>query len=141
MYRRPLLRLGRGIQSCTLYCSRVVGWVFVVVVMGVVDRVVCLSLLLMKSLSTASHFELSAAVVSQVVPLLVDGVQSANFVVFGNHPCLLPIKPALSEDPPRDSIHCQLVVSFVRCSYHVVSSLLDRRWCCSLRRGCFLGAR
>ena len=31
-------------------------------------------------------------------------------------PCLLPVKPALPEDPRRDSVHCQLVVSFVRSS-------------------------
>ena len=44
-------------------CSRVIGWVVVVVVMG-------LSLLLMKSLSIASQFELSSAVVSQVMSLV-----------------------------------------------------------------------
>ena len=38
------------------------SWVVVVVVIGVVGRVGCLSLLLMKSLSTAAQFELSSAV-------------------------------------------------------------------------------
>ena len=46
------------------------GWVVVVLVIGVVGRVGCLSLLLMKSLSIASHFEPSCAVVSQVASLL-----------------------------------------------------------------------
>ena len=50
--------------------SCVVGWVVVVVVIGVVGRAGCLSLLLMKSLSIASHFELSSAVVNQVMSLV-----------------------------------------------------------------------
>ena len=105
----------------------------------------------MESLPIASYFELSSAVVRQVVSLVrslslllsvcvevvfpyslfpvhffawfdIAGIQleiklgPAVFVVFGNHPCLLPVKPALPEDPRRDSVHCQLVVSFVRCS-------------------------
>ena len=48
----------------------VVGWIVVVVVIGAVGRVGCLSLLLMKSFSIASHFEPSPAVVSQVVSLV-----------------------------------------------------------------------
>ena len=48
----------------------VVGWIVVVVVIGAVSRVGCLSLLLMKSFSMASHFEPSPAVVSQVVSLV-----------------------------------------------------------------------
>ena len=39
-------------------------------VVGVVGRVGILSLLLVKSLSTASHFELASAVVRQVVSLV-----------------------------------------------------------------------
>ena len=39
-------------------------------VMGVVGRAGCLSLLLMKSLSIASHFELSPTVLSQVMSLV-----------------------------------------------------------------------
>ena len=50
--------------------SCVVGWVVVVVVIGVVGRAGCLILLLMKSLSLASHFDLSFAVVSKVVSLV-----------------------------------------------------------------------
>ena len=50
--------------------SCVVGWVVVVVVIGVVGHPGCLGLLLMTSLSIASHFELSSAVVSQVVSLV-----------------------------------------------------------------------
>ena len=50
--------------------SSLVGWIVVVVVMGVVGRVGCVSLLLVKSLSIASHFEPSSAVVSQVVSLV-----------------------------------------------------------------------
>ena len=46
-------------------CSCVVGWVVVVV-----GRVVCLSLLLTKSLSLESHLEPSCGVVSQVVSLV-----------------------------------------------------------------------
>ena len=51
-------------------CSCVVGWVVAVVVMEVVGRVGCLSLLFTKSLSVESHFEPSGAVVSQVVSLV-----------------------------------------------------------------------
>ena len=47
-----------------------VGWVVVVVVIGVVGRVGCLHLLLMKLLSIGSHFELSSAVVSQLMSLV-----------------------------------------------------------------------
>ena len=50
--------------------SSLVGWIVVVVVMGVLGRVGCVSLLLVKSLSIASHFEPSSAVVSQVVSLV-----------------------------------------------------------------------
>ena len=45
--------------------SCVVGWVVVVA-----GRAGCVNLLLMKSLSMASHFELSSTAVSQVVPLV-----------------------------------------------------------------------
>ena len=45
--------------------SCVVGWVVVVVVIRVLGRAGCLSLL-RESLSIASHFELSSAVVSRV---------------------------------------------------------------------------
>ena len=48
------LRFGRELQSC------VAGWVIVVVVTGVVGRIGCLSLLPVKSLSIASHFEQSS---------------------------------------------------------------------------------
>ena len=51
-------------------CSCVVGWVVVVVVVEVAGRAGCSSLLFMKSLSVASHFELSSAVVSQVMSLV-----------------------------------------------------------------------
>ena len=50
--------------------SCVLGWIVVVVVMGVVGRAGCLSLLLVKSLSVASHFELSSALVNQVMSLV-----------------------------------------------------------------------
>ena len=51
--------------------GRLVGWLVVVVaVMGFAGRAGCLSLLLVKSLSTASHLKLSSAVVSQVVSLV-----------------------------------------------------------------------
>ena len=50
--------------------SCVVGWVVVVVVIGVVSRAGFLSLLLVKSLSVASHFELSSAAMSQVMSLV-----------------------------------------------------------------------
>ena len=50
--------------------SCVVGWVVVVVLVEVVGRAGCLSLLFMKSLSMASHFEVSSAVVSQVMSLV-----------------------------------------------------------------------
>ena len=48
----------------------VAGSVVAAVVIGVVGRVGCLSLLFMKSLSTASHSDLSSAVVSQVMSLV-----------------------------------------------------------------------
>ena len=50
--------------------SCVVSWVVVVVVTRVVGRAGCLSLRLLKSLSIASHFELSFAVASQVMSLV-----------------------------------------------------------------------
>ena len=49
-------------------CSCVVGWVVVVVLADVVGRAGCLSLLFMKSLSIAFQFEVSSAVVSQIMP-------------------------------------------------------------------------
>ena len=49
-------------------CSCVVGWVVVVVLAAVVGRAGCLSLLFVKSLSIASYFEVSSAVVSQIMP-------------------------------------------------------------------------
>ena len=62
-----------GSWSCALVvfvsCSCVVGCVVVVMVMGVVGRASCLSLLLTKSLSRESHFEPSCAAVSQVASL------------------------------------------------------------------------
>ena len=51
-------------------CSCLVGWAVIVVVIWVVGRAGCLSLVLMKLLSTASHFELSSAVVGQVMSLV-----------------------------------------------------------------------
>ena len=50
-------------------CSCVVGWVVVVVVVGVASRFDCLSLF-PKSISLESYFEPSCAVVSQVVSLV-----------------------------------------------------------------------
>ena len=52
-----------------------------------------------------------------------DKLSPAAFVVFGNHLCLLPVYPALSKDPRRASIRCEQVVSFVRCSLIVLSTL------------------
>ena len=49
-------------------CSCVVGWVVVVVLADVVGCAGCLSLLFMKSLSIAFQFEVSSAVVSQIMP-------------------------------------------------------------------------
>ena len=48
-------------------CSCVVSWVVVVVVADVVGCAGCLSPLLMKSPSTAFHFELYSVMVSQVM--------------------------------------------------------------------------
>ena len=48
-------------------CSCVLGWVVAVVLTQVVGRAGCLSLLFMKSISTASHLEVSSAVVSRHV--------------------------------------------------------------------------
>ena len=55
--RSRRLRLGRGLQSCTLFV-RVVGWVVVVVVMGVVlvARVCCLQSRFPRS-PISSHLE------------------------------------------------------------------------------------
>lgn len=50
--------------------SCVVSWVVVVVVIGVVGRAGCLSPLLAKSHSMEFRFELSCAVVSEVVSLV-----------------------------------------------------------------------
>ena len=58
----------------------VVGWLVGVVVIRVVGPAGCLSLLLVKSLSTASHFELSSAVVSQVMSLAKSFHGAANMV-------------------------------------------------------------
>ena len=60
--------LSSSCSSSLVLC--VVGWVVVVVVIGVVGRPGCLSLLLMKSLPMASPHELSSAVVSRVVSLV-----------------------------------------------------------------------
>ena len=51
-------------------CSCVVGWMVVVVLVDVVGRAGCLSLLFMKSLSIASHFELFSAVASQIISIV-----------------------------------------------------------------------
>ena len=51
-------------------CPSVVGLVVVVMLMGVVGRIGCLSLLLSISLSMDSHFKQSCAVVSQVMSLV-----------------------------------------------------------------------
>ena len=48
-------------------CPTVLGLTVVVVSMGVLGRSGCSSLLLTKSLSTESHFQLSCAVASQTV--------------------------------------------------------------------------
>ena len=56
--------------SCTLLVRVLLVGFVVVVVRGIVGRVGCLSLLLMKSLSVASHFELSSAAVGQVMSLV-----------------------------------------------------------------------
>ena len=50
--------------------SCVVGWIVVVMVTRVMGRADCLSLLLMKSLSKESNFELSSAMPSQVMSLV-----------------------------------------------------------------------
>ena len=50
--------------------SCVVGWVVVVVVIKIVGRAGCLSLLPVKSLSIASHVQLSSAVESRVMSLV-----------------------------------------------------------------------
>ena len=50
--------------------SSVVGWIVMVVVIGVMGRAGCLSLLLVTSLTTEFHFAPSCAVVTQVVLLV-----------------------------------------------------------------------
>ena len=63
--RRRRLCRDRGLQSRVLFDRLSVGLVVFVVVIGVVGRIGCLSLLLTKSL-----FQLSCAVVSQVVSIV-----------------------------------------------------------------------
>jgi len=59
------LRRGRGLESCVcVACPTAVGLAVVVVPIGVVGLVGCLSLLLTKLLSTESHVKPSCAVVS-----------------------------------------------------------------------------
>ena len=60
------LRRRRGLQSCVLVVQLLLFWLAVVVKIGVVGLVGCLSLLLTKSPSSESHFKPSCAVVSQV---------------------------------------------------------------------------
>ena len=63
-----------------VFCSCVTGWVVVVVLVEVVGRAGCLSLLFMKLLSTATHFEVSSAVVSRVMSLAKSVVASVGAV-------------------------------------------------------------
>ena len=53
----------RALIACVV-CPTVVGLVAIVVAIGVMGRIGCLSLLLAKSLSMESHFKASSAVVS-----------------------------------------------------------------------------
>ena len=53
-----------------VFRSCVTGWVVVVVLVEVVGRAGCLSLLFMKFVFIASHFEVSSAVVSRVMSLV-----------------------------------------------------------------------
>ena len=118
-------------------CSCVVGWVVVVVLVQVVGGAGCFSLLFMKSLSIASHFELSSAEVSHVMSLEVFRV-CGNLVAWlillgsswrrasssglrGAWPSSLPpVDPGLPEHPRRDSGCCKQVVRFVCFSLYVV---------------------
>ena len=61
---------GSTADMSSVSSSSCLSWVVVVVVIGVVGRAGCLSLLPMKSLSMASNFELSSAVVNQVMSLV-----------------------------------------------------------------------
>ena len=68
-YRRRL-RFGRRAFVVPVDRWCVVGWVVLFVVIGVAGRAGCLGLLPVEPLSMASHFELSSAVVSQVISLV-----------------------------------------------------------------------
>ena len=114
--------------------SCVVGWVVVVVKLGVVVRAGCWRLLFVKSLSIASHFELSSAVVSKVMSLVrslsslldLSGCTQSSSHLLAGLPCfrcpfcLVGVKKHVDHQAPR--VH---VSETPRREIPLVSSLTD----------------